>query len=161
MNPPPGPAVFALVALLLLALAFCVLGAFTVVILIRRFIIIPKFRKDFLALHTRRVARARLALAGDADNGDDADSGPSLTVHAHAFSGWVDLGQDGAVTIAGQSFRPNEVFEVIARDANNLPRAKAVGNGKGEVLIASHGQTFRAIFTGAEWDVQLLESDQP
>jgi hypothetical protein len=143
--------------LLLLAVAFCALLAFTVIILIRRFIIIPKFRKEFLALHARRVTRARLALAEEASHEDEGASAPPLALNVHPFSSWIDLGSNGTVTIAGQAFEPNEVFEATARDGNNLPRAKAAGNGKSEVLIVSHGQNFSAKFTGTGWDVQLLE----
>jgi len=148
------------IALLLLGLAFCALAALTAVILLRVFIIIPKFRKEFLALHARRVARVRLALAGEVGGASSDGSGTPPLAHSYPFSGWIDLGKDGTVTIAGQSFRPTEVFQAIARDENNIPRARAVGSGHG-VLIASHGQTFRAKFTGAEWDVQLVEDDQP
>jgi hypothetical protein len=160
MNPSSDPVVIMRLALLPLTLALCGLAVFTVAILIRRFIIIPKFRKEFLALHTRRVARARLALAGEVAAGSDDSSSTLLLAHAYPFSGWIDLGKDGTVTIAGQSFRPTEIFQAIARDGAGTPRAKAAGTGH-DVLIESHGQTCRAKFTGTEWDVQLLEDDQP
>ncbi len=160
MNPSSDPVIIARLAFLLLTPAFCALAVFTAAIVIRRFIIIPKFRREFLALHTRRVARARVALAGEAVGGSDHGSTTPLLAQAHPFSGWIDLGKDGTVTIAGQSFRPTEIFQAIARDTNNIPRAQAAGTGH-DVLIASHGETFRAKFTGTEWDVQLVEDDQP
>jgi hypothetical protein len=159
MNSPSETVILARVALLLLALAFCALAGFTGVLLLRRFIVVPKFRKEFLALHARRVSRVRLALAGEADGGNSDGSAPPLLAHAYPFSGWIVLGKDGTVTIAGQSFRPTEIFQAIARDANNIPRAKATATGHGEVLVSSHGQNFRAKFT-TEWDVQLVEDDQ-
>jgi len=159
MNPSSDPVVIARLALLPLTLALCGLAVFTVAILVRRFIIVPRFTKEFLALHARRVARARLALAGEVAAGTDGGSTTPLLAHAYPFSGWIDLGKDGTVTIAGQSFRPTAVFQAIAQDASKTPRAKATGTGH-HVLIASHGQTFRAKFTGTEWDVQLVEDDQ-
>jgi hypothetical protein len=149
----------ALGALLLLGFAFLVLGFFTVVILIRRFIIIPKVRSEFLALHRRRVARARQALAEETAN-EDAAPAPGVLAQAHSFSGWLTFGEDGTITIAGQTFRPGDTFAVTARDANNIPHVKIAGNGQ-ELLITSHGLNYRAKFAGGVWDVQLIERDQP
>jgi len=144
------------VALALLALAFCVLGLFTIFALVR-LAFYCRFRREFLELHKRRVARARLALAGESKN-QEADAGSAPLAQEHSFSAWLQLAQDGSVSVGGQTFPPGQTFAVTGRDNNNLPRVQAVGNGA-EVLITSHGQNFRARFTESEWDVQLVEGD--
>jgi hypothetical protein len=145
-------------AVAILGLSFLVLGSYTVAFLVRRFIIIPRVRRDFLELHRRRVARARRALAAQDATGDGGPASP-ICAKDYSFSAWLGLGEGGTVTIAGQTFRPGDSFAVTALDANNIPRVKAAATRQ-EVFIYSHGQNYRAKFTGTEWEVKLVGEGQ-
>lgn len=114
-----------------------------------QFFWLPRVKRELFDLNQRRADRVREALASGPEVAFAVPSLPS-----HPFANWIDLRCDGTVAAAGHSFHPTKAFSVTARDERNLPRAAARSDGKGNVLITSHGQTFIAQFAEGQWDVR-------
>jgi hypothetical protein len=115
--------------------------------------------KQMRELHLKRCARARLALQGPAGSDWEAPSPDP----GFSFKHWVELSPtDGTVRVAGQNFITSQTFEVVARDddGHNIPHARVNCDGRGNVLITSHGKVFRARYVGDQWDVKILPPNE-
>jgi hypothetical protein len=78
----------------------------------------------------------------------------------HAFARWIQLLPNGEVRLAGKAFHAKESFQAVARDDTNIERAVVKGNGDDRLYIVSHGVSYQAIWTGAEWRVQETQTAQ-
>ena len=99
------------------------------------------------------MERVRLALAS-ASTGREWT--PPVTKANYPFAAWVELMPDGFVKAAGQSFPSARPFDVVANDERHIPRAQVSGNGKGDVQITSHGQSFNCRFRENKWDIHQV-----
>ena len=151
-----GCAVNGLTIIMLLygCLGYGLLTFATATYLYHHFVWIPRVKRALHELNRSRAGRVREALA----------TGQSLEIAvpptpSFPFVSWVDLQVDGKVVSAGRTFGTDEIFQVTARDERNILRASATCDGKGTVIIASHGQTFVTRFLNGKWEVQT--SDHP
>jgi hypothetical protein len=141
-----------LLAAIIVLLALLWLTALTLIFLRQTLVIVPRVKKQLIELNGRRAAIVKEALAiGAAITLPQTDSAP-----IYPFGGWLTLASNGTVTISGQCFQLQEVFEVTVTDENNIPRVRAVSKGTGEILIGSHGQFFAARFAANRWDVRAV-----
>jgi hypothetical protein len=128
---------------------YAVLTIFTAIYFYHHFVWVPRVKRELFELNKRRAGRIREALA-TGQNLNIAVS-PAATF---PFVAWVDLCPDGTVATAGRTFSTDEAFQISARDERHILRALATCEGNGNVVIASHGQTFVARFENGRWDVQ-------
>ena len=106
---------------------------------------------ELAELHARRLARVREALASNIDH--DWNAPPPAPVYP--FTGWVQL-TDNAITVAGQTFTAQERFQAISKDDHNICRASVAGDGRGNVLIVSHGEHFYGRYGDQGWTIEQL-----
>ena len=128
----------------------------TVIFRVHVILVLKPVNQESIALHLRRLARARAALNSAAAN----DWNYPMPVPEFPFAGWVELLPDGRVRVADQTFSLKESCKVVARDTRNLPRAGVICEGSG-VRISSHGQVFLARFQATHWIVELIEPNSP
>lgn len=142
-------------AAVLAAIALVWLTALIGILLRQTFVLIPRATQELMELNSQRAQRAEEALAVGAPLNLGEASGEPI----YPFSGWLNLSPDGKeVIIAGQHFSLHETFEATATDENNIPRARALCKGNGEILISSHGQLFVARFLNQAWEVKPISS---
>ncbi len=108
-------------------------------------------RRLLTALYFRRAKRIQEALS------TRLMAPPVAMGEAHAFTGWVTLLPEGKIEIAGNILDPTkEAFEVTARDESHISRATVTSNGKGMLLITSHGIRYAARWENSSWRVESL-----
>lgn len=120
--------------------------------LIQRLLVVLPVSRELTKLHKERIELVRSALASD----ETQEWVVPQTQMKYPFESWVQLSERGII-VAGQTLHPDKSFQITARDDRNLPRATVSCDGMGNVLILSHGQTFRAQMVGGQWMVVLLQ----
>lgn len=122
-----------------------------------QFVILPRLRRELVALNARRAERVRKALS----RSDSLTWSAPTQPRQQEFLRWVELKNDGQLQVGGKLLNAFEISQATARDSRHLPRAIVATNGNGEALIDSHGKTFIARFNSGQWDVQVTNDTSP
>ena len=134
--------------------AFCLLATLVFAACFQQGFVLPRLRREVELLNVRRAERAAQALAASSSSDWEA-----LTqIPQHAFAAWVQLLDDGTLSVAGQRFSLQQTFQVNAKDQRRISRATVTCSGTGEALITSHGQMHRVRFLENQWSVELADS---
>lgn len=116
----------------------------------QQLIVVPRLRRELVELNARRAETVRKALAHSLPSAWS----PPIASTQQDFLRWVQLNNDGTITVGDKQISLKESSHAVARDARHIPRATVITRGNGEAFIESHGNKFIARFQHGEWSVQ-------